>query len=137
MSYDGFRPEIPPLHQPFWDALRSHRLVLQRCTGCGAFRFIPGEICPACHSADSSWTEVSGRGQVYTYTIVHRAPTPAYQARAPYVIAQVELEEGPRVSTTLVGVDPADARVGMPVSVVFDDVEPDLTLYRFAPVGDG
>lgn len=137
MSYDGFRPEIPPLHAPFWEALRSHRLDLQRCTDCGKFRFIPGEICPACHSTGYSWAEVSGRGRVYTYTIVHRAPTPAYQARVPYVIAHVELEEGPRLSTTLVGVDPAAVTVGMPVSVVFDDVEPDLTLYRFSPATGG
>lgn len=133
MAYEGFRPEITPLHAPFWEALRSHRMVLQRCDGCGRYRFIPGEICPHCHSRAATWTPVSGRGSVYTYTVVHRAPTPAYQAHAPYVLAQVELEEGPRVSGTVVGVPPDQVSVGMPVQVVFDDVEPDLTLYRFTP----
>jgi uncharacterized OB-fold protein len=90
-------------------------------------------MCPACHSPEAVWTAVSGRGTVYTYSVVHRAPTPAYQADAPYVVAYVELDEGPRVPARLVDVDPADVTVDMPVTVVFDDVDPDLTLYRFRP----
>jgi uncharacterized protein len=70
---------------------------------------------------------------VYTFTVVHRAPTPAYQADAPYTIAYVELEEGPRVPTRLVDVGPDAVEVGMPVTVVFDNVDDELTLYRFRP----
>ena len=76
---------------------------------------------------------MSGRGRVYTYTVVHRAPTPAYQADAPYVLAYVELEEGVRMPTRLVDVDVDGVEVDMPVEVVFDDVDDDLTLYRFRP----
>ena len=133
MTYEGFRPEITPLHAPFWEGLRSHRLLLQRCDGCGRFRFIPGDLCPGCHSSAATWTPVSGRGVVYTYTVVHRAPTPAYQADAPYVIVHVQLDEGPRMSSTLVGVAPDQVRIGAPVEVVFDDVDPELTLARFRP----
>src|SRR3974390_979732 len=133
MTYDKFRPEVTPLHAPFWESVRSHELRLQRCADCGRYRFIPMELCPSCHSAAASWSAVSGRGTVYTYTVVHRAPTPAYQAEAPYVIAQVELEEGPRITSTLVGTAPEAGAVGMPVEVVFEDVDPDLTLYRFRP----
>ena len=77
---------------------------------------------------------MSGRGRLYTYTVVHRAPTPVYQAEAPYALAYIELDEGPRVPARLVDVDPATVEVGMLVEVVFDDVAPDLTLYRFRPV---
>jgi hypothetical protein len=133
MEYQGFRPEVPAWHAPFWEALRSHRLVLQRCDGCGTHRFVPGEMCAHCYSRRLTWTPVSGRGTVYTHTVVRRAPTPVYQSQAPYVLAEVELAEGPRMTSTLVGVEPEDVRIGMPVVVLFDDVAPDLTLYRFTP----
>jgi uncharacterized OB-fold protein len=131
-EYQKFRPEIAPVHQPFWAAISEHRLELQRCDSCGRFRFIPSEICP-CGSAASTWTEVSGRGEVYTFTVVHRAPTPAYQQDAPYVIAHVTLDEGPRMISTLVDCAPEDVRIGMPVEVTFEKVAPDLTLYHFRP----
>jgi uncharacterized protein len=134
MAYEGFRPEITALHAPFWEALRRHELLVQQCSACTRLRFVPTELCPACYSASAGWKQVSGRGRVYTYTVVHRAPTPVYQAEAPYALAYVELDEGPRVPARLVDVDPATVEVGMPVEVVFDDVAPDLTLYRFRPV---
>jgi uncharacterized OB-fold protein len=132
MAYDKFLPDITPLHQPFWDALKRHAIELQRCDACGAYRFIPSEIC-SCGSAASTWTPIAGTGEVYTYTVVHRAPTPAYQQDAPYVIAHVTVDEGPRLISNLVDCDPADVHIGMPVRVVYDDVTPELTLYKFAP----
>lgn len=131
-EYEKFLPEIPPLHEPFWAALREHRVELQRCDRCGRFRFVPSELC-ACGSAEFTWTPIAGTGEVYTFTVVHRAPTPAYQADAPYVIAHVTMDEGPRMISNLVGCDPASVHVGMPVEITFDDVTPDLTLYRFEP----
>ena len=135
MAYEGFRPEITLLDAPFWDALRRHELVVQQCAACGRLRFVPSELCPACYSSAATWAPVSGRGRVYTYTVVHRAPTPVYQAEAPYALAYVELDEGPRMPARLVDVDPDAVAVGLPVEVVFDDVAPDLTLYRFRPAG--
>jgi uncharacterized OB-fold protein len=108
-------------------------LVVQECAACSRLRFGPSELCPVCHSPEAVWTPVSGRGTVYTFSVVHRAPTPAYQADAPYAIAYVELEEGPRVPARLVDVAPDEVAIGMPVMVVFDDVADDLTLARFRP----
>jgi uncharacterized OB-fold protein len=136
VAYEGFVPQIPPLHQPFWDSVKRHRAELQRCDRCGRFRFIPSERCP-CGSREFTWTPIAGTGDVYTYTVVHRAPTPAYQAQAPYVIAHVTLVEGPRLISTVVGCDPGAVSVGMPVELVYDDVTPELTLYRFQPMSTG
>ena len=133
MAYEGFRPDITPLDVPFWDAVRRHQLVLQRCDECEQLRFVPSERCRNCGSPAATWVPVSGAATVYTFTVVHRAPTPAYQADAPYAIAYVELAEGPRMPTRLVDVAPEEVAIGMPVEVVFDDVDDDLTLYRFRP----
>ena len=133
-GYDGFIPEYPAFHQPFWDSVADRHMKIQRCTACGTFRFIPIEICPRCHDAGSTWTEVSGRGEIYTYTIVHRAPAPFYQAQAPYALAYVTLEEGPRMMSRVRGCALDEVRVGMPVEVGYDDVAPGLTLYHFRPV---
>lgn len=131
-GYDGFVPVVPPSHAPFWDSVRRHGAELQRCDDCARFRFIPSERC-ACGSSASTWTPVAGTGEVYTYTVVHRAPTPYYQGRAPYVIAHVTLDEGPRMISTVVDCEPTEIAVGMPVELVYDDVSPELTLYRFRP----
>lgn len=133
MGYEGFRPDVTPLDAPFWDALRRHELVVQRCDDCAQLRFVPSERCRACGSGSATWTPMSGAATVYTFTIVHRAPTPAYQADAPYVIAYVELAEGPRMPARLVEVALDAVTIGMPLEVVFDDVDDELTLYRFRP----
>ena len=133
--YTKFRPEIPPGHEPFWEALRRHELVMQRCDECNAYRFIPSELCP-CGSLAATWSPIAGTGEVYTFTVVHRAPTPAYQADVPYVIAHVTVDEGPRMISVLIGCDPANVRIGMRVQTMFDDVTPDFTLYKFEPTAD-
>jgi uncharacterized OB-fold protein len=135
-AYEKFLPpdDLPAFHLPFWEALKRHELRLQKCEDCGALRYIPAEICPRCASQACAWTPVSGRGRIYTYTVIHRGPTPAYQAEAPYVIAHVELDEGPRVISNLVGCDPAEVRIGMPVEVLFEDASDAWTLFKFTPV---
>ena len=130
-GYDGFLPTYPAYHQPFWDSVREHAMRIQRCTSCGAFRFVPNEMCPRCHSGESTWEPVAGTGEVYTYTVVHRAPVPAYQRDAPYVLAYVTLPEGVRMMSRLEGTPPAEVHIGMPVELVYHDVTPDLTLYHF------
>ena len=129
--------DMPEFHRPFWEALKAHELRVQKCDDCGTLRYVPKEICPRCGSQACSWTQVSGRGRVYTYTVIHRGPTPAYQADAPYVIAHVELDEGPRVISNLIGCDSADVRIGMPVEVVYEDVSDEWTLFKFRPVTAG
>ncbi len=133
-GYEKFLPEgIPDWHMPFWDSLRRHRVEVQRCDGCGRFRFIPKERCPGCLSPRSTWTEISGEGEVYTYTVVHRAPTAAYQAEVPYVIAHVTMREGFRMAANLAGVAVTDVGIGMPVRLTYADVTPQWTLFGFEP----
>ena len=135
-EYKKFLPpnDLPEFHRPFWDSVRAHAAAVQRCEGCGRFRFIPTEICAFCHSEDYSWVAISGLGEVYTYTVVYRAGTPAYQEDAPYAVVHVKLVEGPRMISNLVGVRPDEVRIGMPVKLIYEDITPEHTLYKFIPV---
>jgi hypothetical protein len=110
---------------------------VQRCNACGRFVFFPRALCPNCFSDRLEWTPVSGRGVVHAFTIPHRHPSPAFQPDLPYVVAIVELEEGVRLMTNLVGVapDPTKIAVDMPVEVVYDDVTDEITLPKFRLAG--
>ena len=133
-DYEKFLPDgIPPWQMPFWESLRDRQAAVQRCDDCGTFRFIPKERCPHCLSAVSTWTPISGIGEVYTYTIVHRGPTPAYQADAPYVISHVTMAEGFRMASNLRGINPESVRIGMPVRLQYEDVTSEWTLFFFEP----
>ena len=118
---------------PWWQAAAEHRLLVQRCQACGHTRMPPTPICPQCRSADVGWQPVSGRGEVYTYTVVHR-PIAAGQP-LPTIIAVVALEGGGgvRMISNLVGADPARVAIGMPVEVVWEDMSADLAIPRFRP----
>ncbi len=133
-GYDKFLPEgIPDWQMPFWDSLRVHDVRVQRCDGCGQFRYIPKELCHNCHTVAASWTAIAGEGTVYSYTVVRRAPTPAYQRDAPYVIAHVDMAEGFRMISNLVDVAPEDVRIGMPVRINYIDATPEWSLFNFVP----
>lgn len=134
-DYQKFLPpqDLPAFHQGFWSSIKAHEAALQKCGGCATFRFIPMEICPKCFSAEYDWVRISGRGEVYTYTVIRRAPTPAYQADAPYVIAHVTMEEGPRMISNLIGIAPEDVKIGMQVRLVYEDVTEDVSLFKFEP----
>src|SRR5882757_209972 len=82
---------------PYWNAAREQRLLIRSCKACGAKHFMPRYLCPECWSDDLEWVESSGRGRVHSFSVVHRAPTPVHMANAPYVIALVDLDEGPRM----------------------------------------
>jgi uncharacterized OB-fold protein len=124
-------PKPSPTSRPFWDAARHHELKLQRCAACRHFMYYPRERCPACFSDRLEWERVSGRGKVYSYTVVRRASSRAF-GDAPYVLAIVELAEGPHMTTNIVA-PPERVRVDMPVEVFFDDVTPEQTLVKFKP----
>jgi uncharacterized OB-fold protein len=123
------------LTQPFWDSLKEHAIKLQRCDGCNQFVFYPRPACPGCMSSDLTWTAVSGRGVVHAFAIPHRHPHPAFASTAPYVVALIELEEGVRMMSNLVDVEPTPeaVKVGMAVEIVYDDVAEAVTLPRFRP----
>jgi uncharacterized OB-fold protein len=118
---------------PFWEAAKRHELQIQRCGSCGAHIFYPREVCPECLSSHLQWLKVSGKGTVYSYTIAQAPTHPAFAEDVPYVIAIVELAEGPHLTTNITGCQPDEVRVGMPVVATFDDVTPEMTLVKFRP----
>jgi hypothetical protein len=120
--------------RPFWQAAREHRLVLQRSRRTGKHIFYPREVSPFGVTDELDWVEVSGRGIVHAFTIARRPTAGAWEGDAPYVIAIVALEEGPHMTTNIVGCAPEAVTVGMPVVAVFEDVTADITLVKFAPV---
>jgi len=126
-------PEPTPESEPFWEACRRHELLLQRCNRCESVWFPPSAVCPGCLSEAWSWTRTSGRGTVYSFVVFHRLYHPGFADDLPYVVAVVELEEGPRLPTALVGVASADVRCDMAVEVVFEDVNETFTLPKFRP----
>ena len=110
-------PEPDPETRHFWDAVAAGRLDIQRCRACGQHVFYPrGAVCPHCGGLGLDWVRASGRGTVHSFTVVHRAP-PEFVAEAPYVVALVDLEEGPRMMSRLLGVEPAAVVVSMPVEL--------------------
>lgn len=126
-------PVPTPTTQPFWDGAREGRLMLQRDRSTGEPFFYPRALAPGTLSDDLEWFEASGRGTVFSYTVDRRGSAPAFQAKAPYVIAIVELEEGPRITTNIVGCEIEDVHIGMPVEVAYEPVNDDITLVKFRP----
>ena len=126
-------PQVEPEAAPFWESLREHRMRVQRCDDCAQFYFPPSARCPNCLSDSVAWTEVSGRGQVWATATMYRAYLPAYESEVPYDVSIIELDEGAKVWSNVVGCDPDDVQVGMVVTVRYDDVTPALTLARFVP----
>jgi uncharacterized protein len=126
-------PQPTTESMPFWEALARHELVIQSCTDCGLFWFPPGNRCQHCWSADGAWTPLSGRGRLFSFTVYHRAYAAELADQLPYVVGVVELDEGPRLITNVVGCPPGDVRVGMPVEVVFDDLDDGVALHAFRP----
>ncbi|MFA5522079.1 MAG: Zn-ribbon domain-containing OB-fold protein [Castellaniella sp.] len=106
---------------PYWDAAREHRLVIRRCRDCGALHFMPRYICPECWSEALEWVESAGKGQVHSFSIIHRAPLAEFALRVPYVTALIELDEGPRMVANILGDDALSVAIGDRVSVTFED----------------
>jgi len=134
MAYARPLPDITAESRPFWDACRRHELRIQRCRRCGELQHYPRGICSRCWGDDLEWRVASGRGTVWTFTVTHRTQARGFRDELPYVVAWVELEEGVLVLSNVVEVAPARVAIGMPVRVVFEDVTPEISIPRFAPV---
>jgi uncharacterized OB-fold protein len=106
---------------------------MRRCEECRKAYFYPRDICPNCGSARTQWFRASGRGTIYTYAIVHRAPHPGFADKVPYVAAIIDMEEGGRLPTNLVGIDadPKKIKIGTPVKPVFEKLNDTITLLKF------
>jgi hypothetical protein len=119
--------------EPFWQGCARGELLLQRCRSCQAYRHPPSPVCPRCWAPEHDWVKSSGRGKVYTYVVVHHQFR-EWGAEVPYVTAVVELEEGPRIVTNVVGVPPDQVKIGMPVAVSFEKVSEEIFLPLFRPI---
>jgi uncharacterized OB-fold protein len=130
-------PEPTAVSKPFWDGLRDREVRMQRCRACNRLQFYPRPSCHWCGVADLEWTVIEGRGTIYSFTVIHRAPYAAFADDVPYVYAVVELDPDVRVVTNIVTTgDPEALQIGDRVLARFDD-EGDVTLLRFVPEADG
>ena len=126
-------PSPTPETRPYWDALKEHKLLIQRCKDCSKAYFYPRPFCPHCFSSNVEWFEASGKGTLYSFVINHR-PAPGFGSD-PYVIAVVELEEGPRMMSNLIDIesDPEKVHCDMAVEIAYLDVTDEVTLPQFRP----
>ena len=125
-------PSMTPDTQFFWDGVREHRLLIQRCCGCGALRHPPRPMCPRCNSVVWDTVESAGRGAVFSFVMPHHPQYPWFEY--PYIVALVDLDEGTRIVSNLVGVAPDDATIGMRVEVGYEHFDDGLVLPMFRPV---
>jgi hypothetical protein len=134
----GYRKSLPavtPLAKPFWDATTRHELTLQRCKGCGTYQWYPKPWCIDCGSRDLEWTKVSGHGKVFSYTIIRQVVQnmPGFGEDLPFVLASIELDEGPRMIAQLSDLKPEEAKIGMDVVVTFADATQEVSIPKFKP----
>lgn len=131
-------PAITTEAQPFWDAAAQNKLVMQHCKDCGAWVWTPRPLCNECGSEHVEWTPMSGKGEIYSFTVIRqvvgRAASKAFEPDIPYVVAWVDLDEGPRMITNIVGCAADQVTLGMKVSVVFEQASKDVWLPKFKPV---
>jgi uncharacterized OB-fold protein len=126
-------PTVEDESRPYWEAAKQGRLLIKRCNACGEVHHYPRPFCPTCWSEDVEWLEVSGRGTLYTYSVVFRNDTPPFNEWGRYVPAVVELEEGPRLMTNIIDAEPESLFVDMPVEVAFRDLTDDWAAPIFRP----
>jgi uncharacterized OB-fold protein len=119
--------------EKLWKGLVRGELLLQHCLDCAAVHYYQQGLCRLCGSERLEHRPASGRGRVYSYSVVHRAPGPAFKDDTPYAVLLVELEEGPRMVSSLVGGDPAKVTIDMPVQLVCERINDEITLPRFKP----
>jgi uncharacterized OB-fold protein len=126
-------PVVSPDTAVFWEAAARGELLIKRCSACGETYWYPRPICPLCHSTNTVWEPASGRGTVYSFSIVRRG-SGAYAKRAPYVLAYVDLVEGPRLMTNIVDCAAEEVTIGQEVEVVFHRAPGGTALPRFRPL---
>ncbi|MEE3853015.1 Zn-ribbon domain-containing OB-fold protein [Gordonia sp. LSe1-13] len=118
MTTDRVLPRPDADSRPYWAAAAEGQLVLQFCVDCDRPRFYPRHLCPHCHSDEHRWEQASGRGTVYSYSVVHRAPSAAFAGSAPYIVALIDLDEGVRMMSNILA-DPSGVAIGARVAVSF------------------
>ena len=117
--------------EPFWEGVDCGELRLQRCLRCERFRYFPRVLCPYCHSDQAAWERLSGRGVIYSYTVSRRPARPVFADRVPYVVALIDLAEGPRMMSNIVDAKPEEVRIGASVLLSCREVSDGCTLPLF------
>jgi uncharacterized OB-fold protein len=126
-----YLPMIYPEEIPFWEGLKARKLLLQQCSACSKVWFPVGPMCPKCLSMEFTWKPMSGRGVVHNFVVYHKAWMPYLQQKVPYAVVQVELEEGPRMTTNMMDTPLEDIKIGLPVEALYEDVTEEITLLQF------
>ena len=133
MAYEKPLPKPDVDRKPFWDGCKEHKLSFQKCKECDHVRWPPAIICPKCYSQQTEWIQAAGNGKVYSYVVYHQAFHPAFKDDLPYVVAVVELEEGPHILANIVGCSHDKVKCDMPVEVTWEDITEEYSLPTFQP----
>lgn len=124
-------PEIDHDSAPYWKSLSEHAAKMQKCGSCGQFRFPPAPTCYYCGNAGGKWETISGTGKIYSWIVVHHPVDKRLAKDVPFVVALVELHEGPRIVGRIIGCSNSEIKAGLPVRAVYDDLDDELTLLNF------
>lgn len=134
-DYNKPLPVLGDDNRPFWEAARREELRMQQCLDCGHIRYPINHVCPQCLSERADWRRLSGRGTVFSYIVFHQVYHAGFARDVPYNVAMIQLEEGPRMISNVVGVPNDAVKVGDAVTVTFDKVTEEITIPRFTPAG--
>ena len=127
-------PQADSITQPYWDGVALRQVRLQHCNECTYAWHPPTPICPNCHSIHHTWRQIIGGGSLYSFTVAHHPVHPAVTDKVPYLIALVNLDEGPRVVSSLRDCEPLAAYIGMRLTLIFEEIAPGVLLPQFRPV---
>lgn len=132
-QYNKPLPKPTPWSKPFWDGCKKGKLLVQQCKSCQKYVFYPKLFCPFCLSEDLNWVEATGKGKIYTYTVVYSYQPTEFSEDVPYIVAVIDLEEGVRMMSNIVKCRPQEVKCDMDVEVVFEKVTDEVTLPKFIP----
>jgi uncharacterized OB-fold protein len=119
--------------QPYWDGLRDRKLLMPRCDACGKYWFPPSLLCPHCNATKWTWASTSGHGRIFSYVVYQRVDHPGFADEVPYAVAVIELDEGPRMISNVIGIAPDKLACDMRVEVVYQPITETITLPKFKP----
>ncbi|MCH8863364.1 MAG: OB-fold domain-containing protein [Proteobacteria bacterium] len=126
-------PVPTPETAPYWEACHNHQLLIQKCADCGKHQFYPRTVCSHCTGGTLEWAEASGRGEIVSYTIMHRAVSKAYAGGGVTVLALIRLEEDVQMMSNIIGCDPEQVCTGMSVEIIFEDWSDEISMPMFRP----
>lgn len=129
-DYEKPLPEVTDENRMFWEGCQAGELRLQACMNCGHIRHL-SPACPQCLGFEHEWVAGSGKGTIYSWIVVHQRYNRAFEEELPYNVTIIELDEGPRLITALVGIENDEIKAGTRVEVVFEKISDDITLPKF------